>query len=88
MRSSRGLSAMKKRAVFADWALPLPPMLPVCEANPAMSGSPQQHRAQFALQAHHFHGRDFLRRFGEAVEHADVLDREEAFWNLDHHHDR
>jgi hypothetical protein len=26
VRSSRGLSAMKKRAVFADWALPLPPV--------------------------------------------------------------
>ena len=39
VRCSRGFNAMKKRAVFAVCALPLPPVLPVCDANPAISGS-------------------------------------------------
>ena len=39
-----------------------------------------------AHQLHHLVGRDRLRGFGETLDDADILDREEALRNL-HHHD-
>ena len=85
-RSSRGLSTMKKRPVFAA-GVAVPPVLPVCEPEACDVGIAQDHRAQLLLKPHHLLGRDLLRRLGEAGEHAGILDREKALRDLDHHPD-
>src|SRR5215831_17281030 len=45
----------------------------------------QQHRAELAQDAHHLLGRGILGGFGKALDHAGVLDREEALRNLKGH---
>src|SRR5262249_1157429 len=45
----------------------------------------QQHRAELAQDAHHLLGGRILGGFGKALDHAGVLDREEAFRNLKGH---
>ena len=86
LRSSRGLSVRKKRPVLAVCALPVAAGLRAEALDVRIAC--RMNVAELVHQAHHFVGRRLLRRLGETLNNAGILDREKSLRDLDRHDHR